>query len=472
MTENEPIGTEGASAPSTTEAKAAEARQAAAAFIQSAGEPEPAPEAAPEAAASPAAEAAALKASYGTVEAAQPRNVKKGARIAIIVAIVIVILAALAGAAFLFTQGTFTETPAAEETQRVPLSDARVIAAFDEVAMDAPDISQYAYVSQDALIGPKFSDIVLNEPTNLGTAANQIIECTATATATFKNKGIEIVVPVTLPFEYSPEGETWVPGEITRGEATATPLASPSATDIIANLNGILATNDPTYGEAMADAEIMKTTSDLTIDGGTIGVELSKSIESEADGVVRTELRTSSVTLAVAWSPTEGWLVTVSDAGQIETTANEVPAPGSEGAAAGSAGTAAALDPTANNQEPENVGNAKYGDSLILSGTLQAISNVGTLSEGNDYTNGGASETADGKVQFVLVLNRPLDINLNGSQYRLTSVAIATNGLEDDVINSLYGKTATVSGSIEESFATSWSPVGLKTLEIKDVPRS
>ena len=39
MTENEPIGTEGASAPSTTEAKAAEARQAAAAFIQSAGEP-------------------------------------------------------------------------------------------------------------------------------------------------------------------------------------------------------------------------------------------------------------------------------------------------------------------------------------------------------------------------------------------------------------------------------------------------
>ena len=72
----------------------------------------------------------------------------------------------------------------------------------------------------------------------------------------------------------------------------------------------------------------------------------------------------------------------------------------------------------------------------------------------------------------MLVLNRPLDINLNGSQYRLTSVAIATNGLEDDVINSLYGKTATVSGSIEESFATSWSPVGLKTLEIKDVPRS
>ena len=125
-------------------------------------------------------------------------------------------------------------------------------------------------------------------------------------------------MPVTLPFEYSDAGETWVPGDLVVGEATAVPLASASANDILANLNDILATNDPTYGEAMADASIVKTASDLTIDGGPITVDLSKTVESEADGVKTSELRTSTVTLNVAWSNTEGWLVTVADAGKVK----------------------------------------------------------------------------------------------------------------------------------------------------------
>ena len=286
----DPAPDEGLSPRAAAEAKkAAAAKAAAAAFIQSAGD------------------------DYGNVEAAQPRDVKKGQRTAVIVGLVICLLVAAGVLTYLFTSGFFSEQPVAEETQRVPLSDARVIAAFDEVAMDAPDISQYAYVSQDALIGPKFSDIVLNEPTNLGTPGNQIVTCEATATATFKNKGVEINVPVTLPFEYSDAGETWVPGDLVVGEAAAVPLASANANDILANLNDILATNDPTYGEAMVDASIVKTTSDLTIDGGPITVDLSKTVESEADGVKTSELRTSTVTLNVAWSNTEGWLVTVAD---------------------------------------------------------------------------------------------------------------------------------------------------------------
>ena len=138
---------EGLSPRAAAEAKkAAAAKAAAAAFIQSAGD------------------------DYGNVEAAQPRDVKKGQRTAVIVGLIICVLVAAGVLTYLFTSGFFNKQPVAEETQRVPLSDARVIAAFDEVAMDAPDISQYAYVSQDALIGPKFSDIVLNEPTNLGHA--------------------------------------------------------------------------------------------------------------------------------------------------------------------------------------------------------------------------------------------------------------------------------------------------------------
>lgn len=138
-------------------------------------------------------------------------------------------------------------------------------------------------------------------------------------------------MPVTLPFEYSNAGETWVPGDLVVGEASAVPLASANANDILANLNDILATNDPTYGEAMVDASIVKTTSDLTIDGGPITVDLSKTVESEADGVKTSELRTSTVTLNVAWSNTEGWLVTVADAGQIDTQTNQIPVAPAEG---------------------------------------------------------------------------------------------------------------------------------------------
>ena len=425
---------EGLSPRAAAEAKkAAAAKAAAAAFIQSAGD------------------------DYGDVEAAQPRDVKKGQRTAVIVGLIICVLVGAGVLTYLFTSGFFNEQPVAEETQRVPLSDARVIAAFDEVAMDAPDISQYAYVSQDALIGPKFSDIVLNEPTNLGAPGNQIVTCEATATATFKNKGVEINVPVTLPFEYSNAGETWVPGDLVVGEATAVPLASASANDILANLNDILATNDPTYGEAMVDAAIVKTASDLTIDGGPITVDLSKTVESEADGVKTSELRTSTVTLNVAWSNTEGWLVTVADAGQIDTQTNQIPVAPAEGA-----DSPASVDPA--NTDPENIGNVKFGDSVSLSGTLQAVEDAAGLSSGNNYTNSGTTDNANGSVQL-LKLTRPLDMNLNGTQYRLTTIAVATSGLDDNG-KSLIGRKADVKGPLEESFATSWSPAGVKALEI------
>ena len=280
----------------------------------------------------------------------------------------------------------------------------------------------------------------------MGTPGNQIVTCEATATATFKNKGVEINVPVTLPFEYSNAGETWVPGDLVVGEATAVPLASANASDILANLNDILATNDPTYGEAMVDASIVKTTSDLTIDGGPITVDLSKTVESEADGVKTSELRTSTVTLNVAWSNTEGWLVTVADAGQIDTQTNQIPVAPAEGT-----DSPASVDPA--NTDPENIGNVKFGDSVSLSGTLQAVEDAAGLSSGNNYTNKGTTDNANGSVQLVLKLTRPLDMNLNGTQYRLTTIAVATSGLDDNG-KSLIGRKADVKGPLEESFAT------------------
>lgn len=427
---------EGLSPRAAAEAKkAAAAKAAAAAFIQSAGD------------------------DYGNVEAAQPRDVKKGQRTAVIVGLIICVLVAAGVLTYLFTSGFFNKQPVAEETQRVPLSDARVIAAFDEVAMDAPGHLAVRLCLPRRAHRPEVQRHRAEpSPTNLGTPGNQVVTCGGDGHGHFQKQGHRDQRAVTLPFEYSDAGETWVPGDLVVGEAAAVPLASANANDILANLNDILATNDPTYGEAMVDASIVKTTSDLTIDGGPITVDLSKTVESEADGVKTSELRTSTVTLNVAWSNTEGWLVTVADAGQIDTQTNQISVAPAEGT-----DSPASVDPA--NTDPENIGNVKFGDSVSLSGTLQTVEDAAGLSSGNNYTNKGTTDNANGSVQLVLKLTRPLDMNLNGTQYRLTTIAVATSGLDDNG-KSLIGRKADVKGPLEESFATSWSPAGVKALEI------
>ncbi|MCR2034070.1 hypothetical protein [Adlercreutzia mucosicola] len=429
------------------------ARDAAAAFIQSAG-----PEAAPTSgtAGSPAEAARAAKEAYGATEAAQAQTGQKNRTIAVVVGVVIALLVLAGVGAFLFTQGVFTKGATPEQVQRVPLSDARVIAAFDEVTMEAPDITRYAYVPQDALIGPKFTDIVVNEPVDLGAPSNQIVSCTATATAVFKNKGIEIDVPVTLPFEYSVEGETWVPGELTQGDPTAIPLASASATEIVDNRNAILTAYDPTYGEAMADATVVSTAADLTIDGGPITIDLSKSVQQkQEDGSTIDELRNCTVGMTVAWSNDQGWLVTVTDAGEIDTQTSRIPDPNA-------AATVAPADTS-----PQNLGAVNFGDTIAVAGTLEAVENTGELAKGNNYTNGAANLDAGGSVQLVLRLTRPLDMTLNGTAYHLTTMAVALGpNVTEDEKNSLIGRKADVKGPLDENFLTNWCPAGIKAMEI------
>ncbi|MEY8460584.1 hypothetical protein AALA69_05570 [Eggerthellaceae bacterium 24-137] len=448
------------SAPASTSGTSADAnraaREAAAAFIQSAD-------------ATPATKTA--EEAYGTVGEAQAQNVKHGHGLAIVIGLLICALACAGIAAFLFTNGTFSHRIDTEQgdVQRVPLSDARVLAAFDEVTMEAPDISKYAYVPQDALIGPKFSDIIVNEPMDLGAPSNQIVECTATATATFKNKGIEITVPVTLPFEYSVEGETWVPGDLTQGDPTATPLASANASDILADLDEHLMAHDATYGEAIAEATIVKTTSELTIDGGPITVSLSKTLEEEEDGKTINELRTCDVVLAVAWSPESGWVVSVADAGEIDYQRDEIP-----DAATAEAEAQAAVEAAANN--PIKLGTVKYGDTITLGdkkansapsiGTIQKVEKAADLAKGNKYSNKNATDNADGNVQLVLKLRQPVELKLNGTNFRLTTLAVAVSGLDDNGKSLIGRQIKYISGPMEEAFGTSWCPFGIKTLEI------
>lgn len=443
------------SAPSAGEASAA-----------TASAPAPTAPIAPE----PPLPLASPAAAYGTVEAAKAQGPKRGGgALAVVITLAIIALVATGVVAYLFTSGFFAQE-APTQTQRVALADNRVEAAFNELALEMPDISRFAYVSQDSLIGPKFSDIVIGEPVNLGVSGQTVVQCTATATATYKNKGVEITVPVTLPFEYSETSETWIPGEVTYGEQTATPLTPAAAGDIMDNLSAILAAHDATYSEAMAGASVVKTSTDLTTDGGPLTVTLSKQAQTQVDGKTVNEQRTSVVTLNVSWSNNEGWHVSVHNAGQIDYD-TEQPADGEnkddkskdeDDPAAGN--NPASVDAQANTA-PDKLGEVYYGDSVSLSGTLRALGSSSALAQGNGHSNGSLSADADGRVQLVLELARPLELSINGTAYRLSYVAVAVAGLDDNG-QGLVGRSADVQGPLEESFATSWSPIGIKALEI------
>jgi len=443
------------SAPSAGEASAA-----------TASGPAPAAPIAPE----PPLPLASPAVAYGTVDAAKAQGGKRGGgALAVVITLAIIALVATGAVAYLFTSGFFAQE-APTQTQRVALADNRVEAAFNELALEMPDISRFAYVSQDSLIGPKFSDIAIGEPVNLGVSGQTVVQCTATATATYKNKGVEITMPVTLPFEYSETSETWIPGEATCGEQTATPLTPAAAGDIMDNLNAILAAHDATYSEAMAGASVVKTSTDLTTDGGPLTVTLSKQAQTQVDGKTVNEQRTSVVTLNVSWSNNEGWHVSVHNAGQIDYD-TEQPADSEnkddedkdeDDPTAGN--SPASVDARANTA-PDKLGEVYYGDSVSLSGTLRALGSSSALAQGNGHSNGSLSADADGRVQLVLELARPLELSINGTAYRLSYVAVAVAGLDDNG-QGLVGRSADVQGPLEESFATSWSPIGIKALEI------
>ncbi len=172
------------------------------------------------------------------------------------------------------------------------------------------------------------------------------------------------------------------------------------------------------------------------------------------------------VTLNVSWSNNEGWHVSVHNAGQIDYD-TEQPADSEnkddedkdkDDPAAGN--SPASVDARANTA-PDKLGEVYYGDSVSLSGTLRALGSSSALAQGNGHSNGSLSADADGRVQ----LARPLELSINGTAYRLSYVAVAVAGLDDNG-QGLVGRSADVQGPLEESFATSWSPIGIKALEI------
>lgn len=230
--------------------------------------------------------------------------------------------------------------------------------------------------------------------------------------------------------------------------------------------------HDATYGEAIAEATIVKTTSELTIDGGPITVSLSKTIEEKKeDGTTVNELRTCDVVLAVAWSPEAGWVVSVADAGEIDYQRDEIP---DAAAAEAQARAQAAVEASAN--DPIKLGTVKYGDTVTLGdkkassapaiGTIQKVEKAASLAKGNKYSNKNATDNADGNVQLVLKLRQPVELKLNGTDFRLTTLAVAVSGLDDNGKSLIGRQIKYISGPMEESFGTSWCPFGIKTLEI------
>ena len=69
-------------------------------------------------------------------------------------------------------------------------------------------------------------------------------------------------------------------------------------------------------------------------------------------------------------------------------------------------------------------------------------------------------------MQLVLKLRQPVELKLNGTDFRLTTLAVAVSGLDDNGKSLIGRQIKYISGPMEESFGTSWCPFGIKTLEI------
>ena len=370
---------------------------------------------------------------YGAVEPARAQQ-PSGRRRGIVVAIVVVLLfAAAALAAYLFfSPDDSADAPAVGGGQRVTLTLPRAQQVLEEAGMAAPDLSQYHYVRTDDLVGPKFENVVVGDPEELTEGGRTLSTRTVTADALFRNKGILITVPVSLPFVYDEENETWRQGELVPGEAVAQPMAAPNAATIVEDLDQVLTAYDPAVGTLFAGAAA-KTSSRLTTEGGTITVTMEKDetvTEPNAEGQERQLLKHHNCTaeITVTWSEQQGWVPAVTklnDEVSVQDLTPEQPGEGDgENGQGGDGGQGVDLSTVGQEGGLPSYGlKCSTGDLVELSGTVAGSPGALTFKP-----EGG------------------LRLTLDGTERDVWSMGLTVSGDVDAA--SLVGRNVTVVGTI------------------------
>lgn len=235
-------------------------------------------------------------------EASNPRGKRGCVRDAAIVGSVILALVLVVGiaASFVF----FMTNNTLKQEDMAGLSESKVYADLEALRIPAPDLSGYAYVSDEGLVGPHFEDIEIGSIRYGSAKDGRVTPSTrrVTAEAVWHSAALEVRRSLTADFEFVGGDESWRLVIHVLGELSATPLRPMNVYDLEGDIPALLRMYDPVLGEAYADAQI-RLESDLGNDGGTVKATLTKALDAASEECV--------MNLTVSWSSTRGWIVEV-----------------------------------------------------------------------------------------------------------------------------------------------------------------
>lgn len=243
---------------------------------------------------------ATRKGAYGQVSQAKSLKVKRKRKGALGAIAVVLLFAAVAVLAFPHVRAFVTQTPAGGP--RTVLTQQRVDIAIERLELPTPDLSALAYVDSTSLIGPRFEGVEVGEVQRHISGASEVFTQKVTAVAQYTNKSVKITVPVSFEFTYDDGNDTWEQGPVTEEGYTVQPVAPPSATAIANNIGELLGSYDGRLASEF-DGASSTVVSQLTVEGGTMEVNLLKSRQEET--------ATMTVTCKVDWSDEKGWVPVV-----------------------------------------------------------------------------------------------------------------------------------------------------------------
>ncbi len=243
----------------------------------------------------------------------QPRR-KRYLRLLLIVAIVVVCVIVISLIVINFVFSSINQIEATDttdqpvETEVAPLSEQTILATLESADITAPDLSGYTYIDTSNLTGPQFRDITVGEAFING--ATQETYRVINATATYHNTALVASIELLQRFIYDSETNTWIPGDISQSGVEVVPQKALATSTIKEILPTLLEEYDKTLADQFEDCEYLLTPT-LTADGGTVKAVLNK--------IDNDQLLSCTVNLVVIWNQSSGWEVSISWAGDVET---------------------------------------------------------------------------------------------------------------------------------------------------------
>lgn len=242
---------------------------------------------------------------YGQVKPLQKKRSRKGAIAAIVVIAAVVIAAVVAAPKIIESMRPDQMLPSTAGPVTT-LTTKRVSEDLENADIPLPDLSAYSYILTDDLIGPRFSLPDIEDMVQTVSGSNPVYSQKITTKATYNNKGIRIIVPISMVYTYNESGQTWVHDEPVLGTPETTPLSAASYEAVLADIDLIIRDyDDADYKALFRTAEVTSHTSNLTKDGGTIAVGLYAQTESHT--------ASSTATVELTWDNAKGWVAAITE---------------------------------------------------------------------------------------------------------------------------------------------------------------